>query len=83
MKRCFYVFWQWKNENDQKPTRYNILPQNVLKAFSAILIGEGRCRQWVIDQLHPDGWRCPKWGYPKTLCQTLFSYEISFSRYDI
>jgi transposase-like protein len=47
-------------EITKKLAKNNIFPQDVLKVISATFLDEGRCRQWVMDQLHPDGGHCPK-----------------------
>jgi transposase-like protein len=53
----------------------NIIPQNVVKAFSAIFLDENRCRQWVMNNLHPDGGGCPECGHKLTEKQkSLFSF---------
>jgi transposase-like protein len=61
-----------KMEMTKNTARYNILPQDVLKVFSAIFLDEGHCRQWIIDRLHPDGLRCPKCGHELTKKQSDF-----------
>ncbi len=34
-------------------------PETALQHFSADFLEEGRCREWVLRQVHPSGPRCP------------------------